>query len=73
MKTTKIISLRIDEDLLEFLNQAALQMYKPSRTTIIEGVLYEAVLGLSGKEIYAKACAGYRKKRESLAKSKPGL
>lgn len=61
MNTKKMVSMRIDRDVLAEIDNAATQLTIPNRSLIIEGILANAVTEMKGKELYRYAMMGRKK------------
>lgn len=61
MKTKKMISMRIDRDVLAEIDNAGKKLTIPNRSLIIEGILANAVTEMKGDELYRYAMMGRKK------------
>lgn len=61
MKTKKMVSMRIDRDVLAEIDIVAEKMSYPNRSFIIEGVLANVVAEMKGDALYRYAVQGLKK------------
>lgn len=61
MNTKKLVSMRIDRNVMAEIDNAAKQLAIPNRSFVIEGILANAVAEMKGDELYRYAVQGIKK------------